>query len=76
MQAAAPSLLQQPSLALPPPLQCQTCRGRCGELRYALEHCMVRHTKRQQVGGEAVLALPAKRQEDVPGKRALAAAVV
>ena len=30
---------------------------------------MIRHTKRQQLGGEDVLALPPLHREDVPGER-------
>ncbi len=36
-------------------------------LLYALEHCMIRHTKLQVLGGEEVLTLPPKTEELVPG---------
>ena len=35
-----------------------------------LERCMVRHTKRQVLGGQQVLQLPPKVEEDVPGETA------
>lgn len=37
------------------------------ELLYTLGQCMIRHTKRQRLGGEEVLALPPLHQEDVAG---------
>lgn len=39
-----------------------------GQLLYALGQCMIRHTKRQQLGGEEVLNLPPLHQEDVAGE--------
>jgi hypothetical protein len=42
--------------------------GGCPELLHALGATMVRHTKRQELGGEQVLQLPPKTEEFVPGK--------
>lgn len=43
------------------------CSDGKAELLYALKHCLVRHTKGQQLGGEPLLALPELRTENVPG---------
>lgn len=43
--------------------------GGCPELLHALGAIMVRHTKRQELGGEQVLQLPPKTEELVPGKQ-------
>jgi SNF2-related domain len=43
--------------------------GGCPELLHALGAIMVRHTKRQELGGEQVLQLPPKTEELVPGKK-------
>ena len=40
------------------------------ELLYALGRTLIRHTKRQVLGGEEVLTLPPKTEEEVPGERA------
>jgi hypothetical protein len=42
--------------------------GGCPELLHALGAIMIRHTKRQELGGEQVLQLPPKTEELVPGK--------
>jgi len=42
--------------------------GGCPELLHALGAIMVRHTKKQELGGEQVLQLPPKTEELVPGK--------
>ena len=41
--------------------------GGCLELLHAMGHVMVRHTKRQEVGGQQVLQLPPKTEQLVPG---------
>jgi hypothetical protein len=43
--------------------------GGCAELLYTLGATMIRHTKRQVLGGEEVLRLPPKTEELVPGEQ-------